>query len=60
MNAPLLYGLDEDIGETKDPAEEIPEKTTELRDRLHQGRNMVTAQLPSANRDYDSQRGGGN
>lgn len=46
-----MYNLKEDIGETNDLAERMPEKVVELRDRLHAWRTSVDAQMPTPNPD---------
>jgi arylsulfatase A-like enzyme len=51
-----LYDLRDDIGEEKNLAEERPEKVTELRERLHQWRQEVGAQMPTRNPNYDPSR----
>ena len=42
-----LYDLSQDIGESQDLSEEMPEKAAELRDRLHAWREAVGAQMPT-------------
>jgi arylsulfatase A-like enzyme len=42
-----LYDLEADISESNDLAGEMPEKATELRDRLHEWRESVGAQMPT-------------
>ena len=49
-----LYDLDEDIGETTNLMETLPEIATELYDHLETWRNEVGAQMPTANPGYDS------
>ena len=51
-----LYDLDEDIGETTNLVEALPEITNELYDRLAAWRNEVGAQMPTTNPNYDSLR----
>ena len=51
-----LYDLDEDIGETTNLMEALPEVANELYDRLAAWRNEVGAQMPTANPAYDSLR----
>ena len=48
-----LYNLKEDIGETKDLAATLPEKTAALRQKLHKWRQTVGAQMPTPNSKYD-------
>lgn len=48
-----LYNLRDDIGETNNLAEKMPEKVDELRDRLHAWRTEVDAQMPTRNPNYD-------
>jgi arylsulfatase A len=48
-----LYNLKEDIGETKDLADEQPQKRDELRAMLAKWRESVGAQLPTPNPNYD-------
>jgi arylsulfatase A-like enzyme len=45
-----LYNLREDIGERNNLAAAMPEKTAELRDRLHAWRKRVGARMPEPNR----------
>ncbi len=42
-----LFDLKEDIGESKDVAEEMPEKVKELRDMLHKWRKESGVQMPA-------------
>ena len=44
-----LYNLGDDIGETKNLAKEMPEKTKELHDRLVAWRAEVKAPMPTKN-----------
>ena len=44
-----LYNLKEDIGETKNLAKQLPDKTRELHDRLVAWRNEIHAPLPAKN-----------
>lgn len=44
-----LYHLSEDIGETTDLAEKMPEKAAQLRQMLHDWRDAVGAQMPRPN-----------
>ena len=48
-----LYNLKEDIGETNDLAAALPEKTAALRQKLHDWRQQVDAQMPTPNPKYD-------
>ncbi|MCY3022595.1 MAG: sulfatase, partial [Planctomycetota bacterium] len=48
-----LYNLKDDIGEKKDLAAAMPDKATELRKRLADWRQALSAQLPTPNPDYD-------
>jgi arylsulfatase A-like enzyme len=48
-----LYNLKDDIGETKDLAATLPEKTAALRQKLHDWRQSVDAQMPTPNPNYD-------
>src|SRR5262249_36984191 len=48
-----LYNLREDLGEAHNLAERMPEKVAELRERLHNCRKEVGAQMPSRNPAYD-------
>ena len=45
-----LYDLEEDLGETRDLADEMPEKTEELRNRLIAWRESVGAQMPTVSK----------
>jgi arylsulfatase A-like enzyme len=49
-----LYNLRDDVGEQKNLKAENPEKTHELRQRLHAWRKDVGAQMPTANPAYDA------
>ncbi|MEW6237175.1 MAG: sulfatase [Candidatus Omnitrophota bacterium] len=51
-----LYNLKEDIGETKNLAEIMPEKTQELYAMLAEWRRKCNAQFPAINPDYDPAR----
>ena len=44
-----LYNLEQDIGETKNLAQQLPDKTKELHARLMAWRNEVQAPLPTKN-----------
>jgi hypothetical protein len=48
-----LYNLRDDIGEKHNLASELPKKTDELRQRLHEWRTDVGAQMPTRNEQYD-------
>jgi arylsulfatase A-like enzyme len=48
-----LYNLKDDIGETKDLTSTLPDKTAALRQKLHDWRQRVGAQMPSLNPTYD-------
>jgi arylsulfatase A-like enzyme len=52
-NRAELYNLKDDIGETQDLAAKNPEKTAALRQKLHDWRQRVGAQMPMPNPDYD-------
>lgn len=47
-----LYNLKEDLGEKHDRAAELPAKAAELRQRLHDWRQAVGAQMPTPNPNY--------
>ena len=47
-----LYNIKKDIGEKYDLAEKEPEKTEQLRRRLHQWRKNVNAQMPTPNPEH--------
>lgn len=51
-----LYDLENDIGETRNLANEMPEKATALQRQLATWRTRVKAQMPSPNPDYDVDR----
>ena len=53
-----LYNLREDIGESKNLAMTMPEKTTELCDKLEKWRQSVNAQMPVPNPAYDPAKEG--
>lgn len=48
-----LYNLSDDPGEQRDLAAAMPEKAADLRQRLHDWRTSLDAQLPAKNPDYD-------
>jgi arylsulfatase A len=47
-----LYNLKDDIGETKNLADQMPQKAAELRQMLDQWRSRVKANMPKPNPDY--------
>lgn len=49
-----LYNLANDIGEIQDLSVRLPEKTADLRQKLHKWRQLVGAQMPTANPDARS------
>jgi arylsulfatase A-like enzyme len=49
-----LYNLEEDIGESENLSETMPEKLRELHMELQNWRNEVGAQYPSRNTDYEA------
>jgi arylsulfatase A len=51
-----LYNVKEDIGEKRDLAIAQPQKTDELRKRLHAWRKEVGAQMPTPNSNHDPAR----
>ncbi|MBI1356677.1 MAG: sulfatase-like hydrolase/transferase [Acidobacteria bacterium] len=51
-----LYNLAEDVGETKDLAAAMPDKTAELQAKLHAWREKVGAQPPVPNPNYQPKR----
>jgi len=51
-----LYNLSEDIGETRDLANEMPEKAKQLREKLQQWKKSIKAQEMTINPAYDPQR----
>ena len=53
-----LYNLAEDIGETHDLSEAMPEKAEELRSALAQWRESVSAAMPTINENFDASRRG--
>jgi len=48
-----LYNLERDPGETRDLAEERPQRATRLREALHAWRERVDAKMPSPNPDAE-------
>jgi arylsulfatase A len=51
-----LYNLREDIGETRDLSEKLPDQAAALHQMLKEWRQSVGAQLPLPNPDYDPER----
>jgi arylsulfatase A len=51
-----LYNLGNDVSEKHNLAERMPDKVSELRERLHAWRTEVGAQMPSRNPTYDRSR----
>lgn len=54
----LLFDLAEDLGETRDLAEEMPERVADLQRRLQRWRTQVLAPMPHANPAHDPARAG--
>ena len=52
-----LYNLERDISETNNLAYSMPDKTAELRKRLHEWRKSVDATMPPPNPDYKGASG---
>ncbi len=50
-----LYNLREDIGETTDLSEQMPERTAMMQERLAEWRESIEAKIPSANPDWQKQ-----
>ena len=48
-----LYNLKEDISESQDLSQKLPEKVEELKATLEQWKKEVGAQMPTPNPDYD-------
>lgn len=48
-----LYNLADDISESNDLSDKMPDKTSELKLILHKWQKKVNAQFPKANPDYD-------
>ena len=48
-----LYNLEEDLGEKRNLAPELPEKANALREKLQAWRAINRAQMPTPNPDYD-------
>jgi arylsulfatase A-like enzyme len=53
-----LYNLADDIGETRELADEEPERALELKERLQTWRESVGAQIPKPNPNRDPERAG--
>ncbi len=53
-----LYHLKNDVGETANLAEKMPQRARELRDRLAAWRQSVGAKMPALNPKYDPGRAG--
>jgi arylsulfatase A len=51
-----LYNLDNDIGEQINLAQKYSNKAKELKDKLHQWRDLMSAQMPAPNPNYDPSR----
>lgn len=51
-----LYDLNSDLGEAKDVASQMPDKTRELHSKLQAWRKDVDAQMPQLNPAYDPKR----
>ncbi len=51
-----LYHLKNDIGEQQNLAAKLPDKAAALRQKLHEWRQRVGAQMPSPNPNYDPQK----
>lgn len=51
VNAWELYDLENDIGETTNLADSLPQKSEELKQLLHEWRNQVDAQMPTVNKN---------
>jgi arylsulfatase A-like enzyme len=51
-----LYNIRDDIGEQRDLVKVQPKKVAELRDRLHDWRQEIGAQMPTPNPKYDPTR----
>ena len=51
-----LYDLGSDIGEQQDLSKMLPDRTTELKTKLHQWLESVGAQLPTPNPNHDPAR----
>ncbi|MFW6161627.1 MAG: sulfatase/phosphatase domain-containing protein, partial [Planctomycetota bacterium] len=53
---PELYDLENDLGETKNLAEAMPERAAGLQRKLAAWRQAVAAKMPTPNPDYDPER----
>lgn len=53
-----LYNLFEDLSESNDLAQQLPERTQELHRRLSSWRQAVNAQMPVPNSDFHERRKG--
>ena len=51
-----LFNVRQDVGETKDLAQELPEKAAEMREKLHRWRKAVGAQEMTINPNYNPQK----
>jgi arylsulfatase A-like enzyme len=51
-----LYNLKDDIGETRELAQDSPDRAAELRAMLHRWRASVGAQMPTLNAGYDPEK----
>ena len=51
-----LYNLEEDLGETENLAEQMPELASRLQKKLSEWRTSVGARMPTENPDYDPNR----
>ena len=52
-----LYDLTDDVQESEDLSEYLPERTETLRDRLHDWHETVDARMPSENPDFETWEG---
>ena len=48
-----LYNLKNDLGETKDLSQTLPEKASQLKALLHNYLKVIDAQIPKLNKNYD-------
>lgn len=51
-----LYNLAEDIGETKNVAQQNPKVTAKMKKQLDQWRKEVGAEMPQPNPDFDPEK----
>tara|TARA_Y100000814_G_scaffold5361_3_gene5148 strand:+ start:151 stop:396 length:246 start_codon:yes stop_codon:yes gene_type:complete len=51
-----LYNIENDIGETVNLVNSLPEKASELLNELRMWRQSVGAQMPTINSEYDANR----